>query len=175
MFVTFGEKLFGVVDQVPGQFYIATPFLHICDFPLIPGRSYLVMEGSQVDPTIFRKGSFAGYSIYWSLKSIAMAWFRGLLGFLSLVAAVNAGVMFLLYFKDKSDPQYLRFALVAIAAICLFLGAYVLSRRFSKASPQRLAKIARRLEGKYPKAALVVQMYLKESGLDSQTAENGRD
>jgi hypothetical protein len=175
MFITFGEKLFGVVDRVPGHFYVATPFLHICEFPLVPGRSYLVLYGSQVDPSIFRKGSFAGYSIYWSLKSIAMAWFRGLLGLLSVIAVITAGITYLAYFNDNRDPQNLHIGLAASGALLVFLGAYLISLRFTMANRQRLVAIARRLERKYPKAALVVQEYLKASGQNSLTAENDLD
>jgi hypothetical protein len=175
MFVTFGEKLFGVVDRVPGHFYVATPFLHFCEFPVFPGRSYLVQEGSQVDPTLFRKGSFAGYSIYWSLKSIAMAWFRGLLGILSLVAAVTALGTYLVYFNDKKDIQYLYTALIATASIFPFLAVYVLSLRLAMASRGRLAALAQRLEAKYPKAAFVVQSYLDDSEPDSLAVKNGQE
>ncbi|HWG46835.1 MAG TPA: hypothetical protein VN688_28995 [Gemmataceae bacterium] len=173
MFITVGEKLFGVVDQVPGHFYVATPFLHICEFPLVPGRSYLVLHGSQVDPGLFRKGSFAGYSIYWSLKSIALAWFRGLLGLLSLIAVITAGITYLVYFNDKKDPQYLHIGLAASGTLLIFLGAYWISLRLAVANRRRLVAMARRLEGKYPKAALVVQEYLKASESNSRTSENG--
>jgi hypothetical protein len=175
MFITFGEKLYGAVDQVPGHFYVATPFIHINEFPIVPGRSYLVLQGSRVDPSLFRKGSFAGYSIYWSLKSIVMAWFRALLVLLSLVAITLAIVMYWVYFNDKNDVQYLRIALDASGALALFLATYRLSLRLTAASPRRLAAMARRLEGKYPKAALVVQTYLKENGLDYLNTENGQD
>jgi hypothetical protein len=174
MFVPFGKKLFGIVDRVPGHFYVATPFLHICEFPVIPVRSHLVLEGSKVDPTFFRKGSFTGYSIYWSLKSISMAWFRGLLGLLSLAAAVTAVVMLVFYFKDTDDSQYLHIGLGAIGSIILFLGAYLLSFRLTLANRPRLVAMARRLEGKFPKAALVIQTYLKDSELGSLPSVNGQ-
>lgn len=175
MFISVGEKLYGVVDRVPGHFYIATPFLHFCEFPIFPGRSYLVIEGTQVDPTLFRKGSFAGYSIHWSLKSIAMAWFRAFLGLLALAGFITALGTYLAYFNDKKHPGYLHVALSATAAIVLCLGLYLLSRRLEIASSRRVIALARRLEGKYPKASVIVQTYLEESGLHSPSAQNGQD
>lgn len=175
MFVTFGEKLFGVVDRVPGHFYVATPFLYFCEIPIFPGRSYLVVDGSQVDPTVFRKGSFSGYSIYWSLKSILMAWFRALLAVLGVAGGVLAPLMYLAYYRDTHDLLYLHIAWAATAMVFFCLFAYWLSLRLTRASPRRLAALARRLEGKYPQAALVVHTYLKENSLDSGTAENGPD
>jgi hypothetical protein len=175
MFITTGEKLFGKVDRVPGHFYVATPFLFFCGIPIFPGRSYLVLEGTQVDPTVFRKGSFAGYSIYWSFKSILMAWFRALFALLSLTGGITAALLFLAYFRDTHDPRHLNIALAGTAVIGLSLGAYLLSRWLERASPQRVIALGRRLEGKYPQAAAVVQAYLTESGLDASNAEMRND
>lgn len=174
MFISVGEDLYGAVDRVPGHFYVATPFIHICEFPIFPGRSYLVLQGSHVDPSLFRKKRFAGYPIYWSLKSIGMAWFRALLAVLSLVAVITATVSYWAYFSNK-DSQSLRIALDATGALAIFFAIYRLSRRMTVASRERLAAMARRLEGKYPKAALVIQTYLKDSEAGSLTTENGQD
>lgn len=172
MFVSFGERLFGAVDRVPGHFYVATPFLYFCEIPIFPGRSYLVLDGTQIDPTVFRKGSFSGYSIYWSLKSILMAWFRAWLALLGVAGGVLAPLMYLAYYRDTHDLFHLHFAWAATAMVVVCLFAYLLSLRLTRASPRRLAALARRLERKYPKAALVVQTYLKENGLDASNVEN---
>jgi|GEM_PF-4699635 hypothetical protein len=174
MFITAGEKLFGRVDRVPGRFYIATPFLFFCEFPIFPGRSYLVLEGTQVDPTIFRKGSFVGFSIYWSFKSILMAWFRAVLAFVGSAGGVLAPLMYLVYFRDTSNLQarYIAVAATVVAFLCLM--AYLFTRWLELASPRRVMALARHLEGKYPKAALVVQSYLNEIGLDPSTAVPGQ-
>ncbi|MGH7173492.1 MAG: hypothetical protein ACRELG_24690, partial [Gemmataceae bacterium] len=102
------------------------------------------------------------------------AWFRALLALLSIVAVILAMVMYWGYFNDN-DVQSLWIALYASEAIVLFLATHWLSLRLTVASRWRLVVMARRLEGKYHKAALVVQTYLKDSGLDSLTAENGQD
>jgi hypothetical protein len=175
MFITAGEKLYGRVDRVPGRFYVATPFLFFCEIPIFPGRSYLILEGTQVDPTIFRKGSFAGYSIYWSFRSILMAWFRALLALLSLAGAIAAALLYLAYFRDTHHPQDLNIALAGTAVTVLSLGAYLLTRWLERAGPRRVIALARRLEGRYPQAAAVVQTYLRESGLDASIAEIGDD
>ena|SRR5579871_1834917 len=172
MFISVGEKLFGRVDRVPGHFYVATPFLFFCELPIFPGRSYLVLEGTQVDPTVFRKGSFAGYSIYWSFKSILMAWFRALLAVLSIAGVITAALLYLAYFRDTHNPRDLNIALAGTAVIVVSLGAYLITRWLERASPRRVVALARRLEGRYPQAFHVVQTYLKENSLDSSISHD---
>ena len=175
MFISVGEDLYGAVDRVPGHFYVATPFIHICGFPIFPGRSYLVLHSSRVDPSLLRKRGFAGHPIYWSLKSIVMAWFRALLAVLSLIAIITAMVMYWGYFSNN-DAQALYPALIASESLVLLLAIYWLSRRLTVASRRRLVAMARRLEGRYSNAALVIQSYLKDSGLlESLNIGDGQD
>lgn len=70
--IIFGTRLFGKVDKVPGLFHVATKFAHVNFLPLIPLEGWLVLEqdGSQ----------WRGLQIPISMKSVAVAWIRFLLG-----------------------------------------------------------------------------------------------
>jgi hypothetical protein len=43
-----GTNLFGVIDEVPGLFHVATRCHHIAYLPLFPEGSYLVFDGTEV-------------------------------------------------------------------------------------------------------------------------------
>ncbi len=167
MFVTAGEKLFGPVDQVPGHFYVATRFFHLCEFPIVPLRSYLVAEGTEVDPTVFRGGTFTGLPIGWSLKSIVAAWIRGVLGVLAVAGVVTALIAFLVYFNHNPDPETLSIAVGGTIAAPFFWGMIVLSRRLTAASPARLQRLLSRLDQKFPDAASMARASL---GRDAEMA-----
>jgi hypothetical protein len=69
-----GQMLFGMVDRVPRLCYVATLFFHINLVPLIPLRTYVLVEPS-------RRDHHLGQPIPLSWKSVLMAWMRiGLLG-----------------------------------------------------------------------------------------------
>ena len=42
-FIVFGTRLYGRVDMVPGLFYVATRFFHICWIPIIPLGTQIVV------------------------------------------------------------------------------------------------------------------------------------
>jgi hypothetical protein len=68
MLVIFGYSLFGRVDRVPGLFHVVTQFLHVYWMPILPKRSFLILETSQS----------AGHAIPLPLnwKSVLFAWGR---------------------------------------------------------------------------------------------------
>jgi len=70
----YGERLFGRVHRTPGLFYVATMFWHINFVPLVPVRSYVVLEGSEKDE------GFQGARIPLSFKSVLAGYLRGWLG-----------------------------------------------------------------------------------------------
>ena len=67
----YGYWLYGHVDYVPGMFHVATRFFHFFFFPLVPLRTFVVLEGTQ------HRGSFQGRQIRLSLKSILLRLLEG--------------------------------------------------------------------------------------------------
>jgi hypothetical protein len=63
MFI-FGNRLYGKVDHVPGLFYIATEFGHYLFVPVVPLRSYLILDN----------GKEQAIPVPMSKKSIFVAW-----------------------------------------------------------------------------------------------------
>ena len=82
MFIFFGTRLFGRVDQAADQFHVATQFFHIYCFPLIPLRSYLFIEGTLSNPTE------QCLQIPMSWKSVLVAYLRGVLAWAAIINLV---------------------------------------------------------------------------------------
>jgi hypothetical protein len=120
--IVFGVRLFGKAEIVPGVFFIATRFFHICFIPLIPMQSFVIGE----DPD---GGGAALPGLHWG--SISMAWLRGLLfaGALALSIMawnkVEAGAP-----ASASRPMLL----MALGCVAAFAGSY----RLARATPQTL-------------------------------------
>ncbi|MDY3551025.1 hypothetical protein R5W24_000098 [Gemmata sp. JC717] len=86
MIIIFGEKSYGKVDRVPGVCYVVTVFAHLNYLPLIPLRSYIVIEGTESG------GEFRGKQIGVSLKSMIAGYARVWIGALTILAGIGAGV-----------------------------------------------------------------------------------
>ena len=127
MFIVYGKRLFGVVDQVDKAFTIQTLFGHVWYLPLIPMESWLVLAGSTDKQW---RGVKLG-SLSW--RSVLFAWAR--LGLLALsVAAVIAGL------GSASDSR----GMVAPAAIAVSsIAALIWSYRASRASYERAIALVR--------------------------------
>src|SRR5438128_80911 len=80
MLIVFGQKNYGKVDQVPGLFHVVTEFFHLYYVPVIPLKSYLMLDG---DGAAVHRAP-----IKLNLKSILMAWLRAL-----FVAAFVIGLL----------------------------------------------------------------------------------
>lgn len=79
MIVIFGEKSYGKVDRVPGVCYVVTTFAHLNFLPLVPLRSYIVIEGTESG------GEFRGKQIGISFKSMVAGYTRVWFGLLALI------------------------------------------------------------------------------------------
>ena len=135
MLVIHGVGLYGKVDRVPGLFHVATQFLHIYWMPIIPLRTYLVLEGARP-----REG-FHGLAIPLSWKSILLAWGRLALvvgGCLILPGVAVASV------PNHPNAQGKAVALLALVVPFLSLGFLALSYRRRWARPERALELAAR-------------------------------
>jgi hypothetical protein len=127
MFIIYGKRLYGAVDQVAGAFSIQTLFGHIYYLPLIPIESWLVFAGS----TDKQWRGIKLESFAW--RSILFAW--GRLGLLLL--AIFAGIGALGAVQETRQLV----AALGIAALCI--GALIWSYRASRASYERALALVR--------------------------------
>jgi hypothetical protein len=131
MIIFFGSRLCGRVDDVPGLFYVKTRFLHLQYIPLVPTRSYVILEGSEAD------GGFHGIPIGLSIKSVLMAWFRSA----TVLGALASGIVGLGSFLNQRRPAA-GFGIVCLAAALGCIGLFWLSRKLAHASPRRARELA---------------------------------
>jgi hypothetical protein len=126
--IVFGVRLFGKAEIVPGVFFIATRFFHICFVPLIPLQSFVI--GGDGDGAALP-------SLHWG--SISMAWLRGLL----LLGAVVLGYMAWGKLEAHAPMSQARpMLLLALGCVAGFFGSY----RLARANAQSLEGM-RRLDG----------------------------
>ena len=129
-----GGRLFGKVDQVPGLFHVATEFFHVNFVPLVPTRSWLVMQGTEKSG--LGGNSWRGIrlrSIRWG--SVGMAWLR--LGL--VVAAAAFGFASLAAFlKGTSLATSVGTTLLAVGAAAALVASY----RVARASAESLRRLA---------------------------------
>jgi hypothetical protein len=138
-----GEGLYGRAEQVPGQCFVATKFVHFCFFPIVPLGSFLVVE-SAAGGFLGYKGAM-GYPLCLSWKSISFGYFRA--------AFATAALLFLAICLAVCDPNVLNphaeladVAPYVVGTILLCPTLLWLTYWLSRASPTvtlRLEKIMR--------------------------------
>jgi hypothetical protein len=130
--IIFGVRLFGKAEIVPGVFFIATRFFHICFIPLIPMQSFVIFQDSAQDGA-----GLALTALHWG--SISMAWLRQLL----LVGAALLGLMAWKKLAAHVPISQLQpMLLMALGCLAAFAGSY----RIAHASTESLEAM-RRLDG----------------------------
>ncbi len=104
-----GEQMYGKVDHVPGLFYVSTMFWHINFVPIIPLRSYVVLEST------VRNERFQGKQIGWNAKSVLVGYLRGWSAAVGIIALVVAGVAGSGFFIPRGEAPL---AIVVFLALC---------------------------------------------------------
>ncbi len=132
--IIFGVRLFGKAEIVPGVFFIATRFFHVCFIPLIPMQSFVIMADGE---------GAALPGLHWG--SISMAWLRGLL---CLGAAVLGFMAWSKLEANAPIGQVRPMLLLALGCVLGFIGSY----RLARASAQSLDSL-RAVDG-FPSSAL---------------------
>jgi hypothetical protein len=136
MIFIFGSRMYGKVDQVPGLFHVATQFAHVQFIPLVPIKSWLV-----IDSTV-QGGRFRGVPLGWHGRSIFFAWLR----FGSCIGGLLCVVLAVIFGGDALNG---RMDMMPAAVVCAVLAPLLfvlfgLSYKLSKAGPTRALAHAKR-------------------------------
>jgi hypothetical protein len=130
--VFFGCHNYGKVHHVPGLFYVVTRFAHLNGVPLLPLKSYLVVE---------RFGPNVVQPIPLNLHSALIGWLRALLWVFAAGAVL--GALFAAPAALERPRQWP--ALATLAAIAFgTLGLLWVSHRLTRAGPGKAIHLAGR-------------------------------
>ena len=128
-----GIRRCGVVDKVPGHFFVATEFLHLFRIPLLPTDTYLYRKDSDWD---------LGFSIPLSFKSVLYGWVRGLLG---LTVPIALLVVFEAAVFSSEIPGFLLRVIIGLVVLLTCGGLYAVTKIAARPTLQRAEKLARKL------------------------------
>ncbi|MCA9258691.1 MAG: hypothetical protein KDA61_05810 [Planctomycetales bacterium] len=131
MFVIYGSKLYGKVDEIDGVGHVATQFAHLFWIPLLPLKSYFVTEQ--------RGSEFAGTPVGLNIKSVAMAYVRAF-SIVFVIAGIG-GLNGLLHPEEARDARQLQNfkVMVSLAGFALPLSV-VTHMRFMRTATYEDAK-----------------------------------
>jgi hypothetical protein len=117
-----GRLVFGMVDRVPRVCYVATLFFHINLVPLVPLKSYLIVEPTTRD-------HYCSHRIPLSWRSVVMAWLRtGLLGVVGASGLITT-FLFTDLIDGKGNESALWVGVTALMASGLLFGSCMLLNR----------------------------------------------
>jgi hypothetical protein len=124
-----GTRLYGKVDEVPGLGHVATVFFHINFVPLIPTKTWFVLDQTSE--------GWNGAPISMSGKSVLVAWMRT-----ACVLAFLVGGLFTFISVDRNtgERDWATPASCAVAGVLGFVG--LRTRPFMKASYERALELA---------------------------------
>lgn len=123
----FGTRLYGKVDEVPGMGHVATVFFHINFVPLIPTKTWFVLDQTSE--------GWNGAPVSMSGKSILVAWMRTACVLSFLIGGFVAFIAYNDHRGDWSTP-----AAFAVAGALGFFG--LRTRPFMRASYERALELA---------------------------------
>ena len=134
-----GIRRCGVVDKVPGHFFVATKFLHIFRMPLLP-----------LDTCLYRKDRDwdLGFPISLSFKSVSFGWIRGLLG---LVAAVALVVVLEAVVFSSDQPEFLVRVTIALVVLLACGGLHAATKLAARPTLEQAERLARKLRLSFDK------------------------
>ncbi len=147
-----GRFLYGKCDVVHGEFYVATEFQHVAWLPIIPIRTWVVLEGSLEttgDDTQSFDITWEGSPIPFSFKSFLVAWARTLLILAAICTCVYALLLLLVI---VSQPAAWTRIVIPLLWTALFVAVYWLSFRVTAASRERQAILREVVNRKYGQA-----------------------
>jgi len=93
--IIYGTNFYGRVDEVPGIFHVVTEFEHLYAFPLIPRKSFLVLDEEPGGARVVR--------IPLSWKSVFVAWLRAVLCLVGAFPLIVGTLLFLFLGPGHED------------------------------------------------------------------------
>src|SRR5205809_786095 len=138
MIIIWGQRLAGKVDRVPGLFYVTTQFFHLYYVPLIPLKTYVVIEGTE------EGDGFKGVGVPMSGKSVLIGWLRSAL-VLGIIASVIFAAIAAFEFADKQNHGAMETLLISLAQLAACVLLYWIAWNFSRASYQRAMDLGEKL------------------------------
>ena len=137
MIIIWGKKLYGKVDRSEGEFYVKTEFGHLWYIPLVPTKSWVILEGSEDGD------GWQGVPISMSWKSVFVAWLRALFvlaAILGIGAAFSSGIAFSEGYGSVTEVAVGVGGLILPIALYFGLGAVA-----GTAGPERRRQLAETL------------------------------
>lgn len=131
--IVYGARLYGRVDSVPGVLHVGTRFLHAFYVPLVPTGSFLVVKNGRRSWLRGNNETLPLQRLSW--RSILAAWLRALLMSIVVGATIVGTTMVLV------EASY-RYTVPTFSLLAACLAGFVVSYRFTRASPRRLEALA---------------------------------
>ena len=128
-----GIRRCGVVDKVPGYFFVATVFLHVFRVPPFPLDTYLYRRDGNWE---------VGFPISPSLKSVLIGWANGLLGLVSVIALL---ILVEAVIFASGEPGFLTQTTVSLVVLLVCGGLFAFTRLKARPTPVRAEQLARKL------------------------------
>jgi hypothetical protein len=121
--ITFGTRLFGKVDSVPGKCHVSTVCWHVYYLPLIPRKSYIIIHERHDRLS----ASFEGIEIGFSWKSWLIAWVRLLLAVPTLLGILaTIGLAFAATNEKRTETHWSEVVVVG-AIVAIIAGMWIVT------------------------------------------------
>lgn len=167
MYIVWGTALYGRVDRVPGWFDVGTQFGHIYYVPLIPTKTWVILQGTEDG------NGWKGVEIPMSAKSVLAAWLRAAIAIGMLVSCCFLAVALLEKVPRPESPS----AAIWGGTLCGLAVLYWLTVRFSRASYDRALELAEHLgidREKFAEALALQAGRTPEGATDASSPDSDR-
>jgi hypothetical protein len=148
MYITWGSRLYGKVDEVKGLFYVKTKFGHCQFIPFIPIKSFIILTESG--------GKFQGVPIGLNTKSWMVTWGRTAL----FGALIPVSIFCMAMWGEVGNGGSVMLAILATVGMALVVGGLLvlfLHKRVRYASYPRAVQLAEKV-GLNPVGHVMIEM-----------------
>lgn len=132
----YGSSNYGKTDHLPGLFYVVTEFAHLYFIPLVPAKSYCILDHGNGDQ---------GVPIKMSGRSVLLAYLRGILAPVSVVASIAFIVMLYSFFQRGNGQGGSEVLLITGIVVIVGWLLVFLSYRWNKPTPTRALELGKQV------------------------------